>query len=160
MFQKTNQNGYTYVNESGVKIYDTVKNAVIRFIQINGPQRFTDIQRFIWDAYAGFGNYDEQRKDYYERVGIQENGRYTGKYKMVKRNPCRGFFSSAFCGSTQSTGDGYFLEPAKQSSGYYLGKLQDGKYDVWGSPNTIDEHQSWYFFCSRYDKNYLNFKYS
>jgi hypothetical protein len=160
MFQKTNQNGYTYVNEYGEKIYDTVKNAVVRFIQINGPQRFTDIQRFIWDMKKGFGNYDERRKYYYENEPIIENGRYTRIFRIVKRNPNRGFFSSAFCANTRSPGDGYFLEPSKQSSGYYLGKVQDGKYDVWGSPNTIAELRSWNNYCDRYNKNFLNFKYS
>lgn len=61
----------------------TMKSKVIQFVKDNGPQRFTDIQKFIVETKFGPGTYG---RDY------------------------RGYYCSAFSGSRHSRKRGYFLE--------------------------------------------------
>ena len=70
----------------------TLKSKVIQFVRENGPQRFTDIQRFIYDSKYGKGEYDKGYR--MERTYDYDKEDYV----MRRSNTNRGYFCCAFYG--------------------------------------------------------------
>ena len=79
----------------------TMKEKVLRFVELHEAASFTMIQRFIVDTKRGAGTYDGARQP--EWVYRHEK-KITAK---ELRNPYRGHFCSAFSGSY--AGPGYFM---------------------------------------------------
>ncbi len=96
----------------------TMKSKVIDFVRENGPQRFTDIQAFVYDTNFGEGSY---------KKGYRKERTYNyskGTYQEGRVNTNRGYYSGAFSGPRP-----YFLVGGTEQ----LYKREDGLYDVVGS---------------------------
>ena len=110
----------TYANKQ------TMKSKVCDYVRANGPQRFTDLQRFIHDENHGKGSYDAGRK-------LQKSYNYNkGKYEMKTMNTNRGYYCCAFYGPRP-----YMLQGGSEQ----LYKTDEGLYDV-TSPKGI--HNKYY----------------
>jgi len=93
----------------------TMKSKVMDFVRENGPQRYTDIQEFVYDTNFGEGAY---KKGY----GKGKVWNYsTETYEERRVNPNRGYYSGAFSGPRP-----YFLVGGTEQ----LYKREDGLYDV------------------------------
>lgn len=99
----------TYANKA------TMKSKVCDYIRKNGPQRFTDLQRFIHDENHGKGSYDAGRK--FQKSYNYSKGRY--EHKMMNSN--RGYYCCAFYGPRP-----YFLHGGSEQ----IFKNDNGLYDV------------------------------
>ena len=99
----------TYANKQ------TMKSRVCDYIRKNGPQRFTDLQRFIHDENHGKGSYAAGLK-------LQRSYNYsTGKYEDKMMNSNRGYYCCAFYGPRP-----YMLHGGSEQ----LYKTDEGLYDV------------------------------
>lgn len=99
----------TYANKA------TMKSKVCDYIRKNGPQRFTDLQRFIHDENHGKGSYDAGRK-------LRKSYNYEkGDYEMKVTNSNRGYYCCAFYGPRP-----YFLHGGSEQ----IFKNDNGLYDV------------------------------
>lgn len=99
----------TYANKA------TMKSKVCDYIRKNGPQRFTDLQRFIHDENHGKGSYDAGRK-------LRRSYNYEkGDYEMKVTNSNRGYYCCAFYGPRP-----YLLHGGSEQ----IFKNDDGLYDV------------------------------
>ncbi len=94
---------------------ETMKSKVCDYVRENGPQRFTDLQRFIYDENHGKGSYDAGRK-------LHESYNYNkGEYEMKMMNSNRGYYCCAFYGPRP-----YLLHGGSEQ----LFRDSDGLYDV------------------------------
>ena len=98
----------------------TLKSKVIQYVRENGPQRFTDLQRFIYDHNYGDGEYDKGKR--LERTWNYKTKRY--EEKIMNTN--RGYHCCSFYGPRA-----YFLYGGTEQ----LYKNEDGLYDVANETN-------------------------
>jgi hypothetical protein len=93
----------------------TMKEKVLRFVELHEAASFTMIQRFIVDTKFGAGTYDAARHPEH----VYRNGTTVREL----RNPYRGHFCTAFSGL--SGRPGYFMVGAD-----HLVKTESGMYRV------------------------------